>query len=75
MTTRHKIFLLLLGPDSNIIRDDIAMFGSQNKIDKHRDQQTKTQERGTEFFVIYALDVASFADLVHAPDVQSRAVQ
>jgi hypothetical protein len=72
--TRRKI---LLPPDNSvdIIRGELAMLGSQNKIDKNRRYQTKTQNRRTILFVIYALDVTSLADFVHAPDVQNSAVQ
>lgn len=56
------------------LRHEAAGAHAENKVNQNDDYQTDTDDSGTPAFVVDALDVATLADLVHAPDIQEETV-
>lgn len=63
-------------PETRIIRRrKPTLSNTQTKVDHDGQDETEAKDRRAPFLVVYALDVAALADLVHAPDVKHEAVE
>lgn len=63
-------------PKTRIIRRrEPTLSNTQAKVDHDGQDQAESKGRRAPFLVVYALDIAALADLVHAPDIEHEAVE
>lgn len=66
--------LIPVSPRLVIPSHEATRTNTHSKINHHDDNKPNTDHSRPPFLIINALDIATFADLVHAPDIQDQAV-
>lgn len=73
-TTWSSAHLYSTHLDISDLGNEPGLSHPQSKIDHNHGDKANADDGRSPFLVVDALDVASFADFVHAPDVQHKTV-